>query len=155
MTQLASLLRFLQLFAHAAHHLAHGCSFFEDHKFLGKLYGEYEEAFDSLVERLIGLGELEGVKDRLAIDSKAASILSKTESETLADPEDWFELLLEMEQELCGKIDKLAEGKISQGTLNLLAGLADASEQRQYKIGQRIKPCCSDNSDEEEIERAY
>lgn len=154
MLQLASLLRFLQLFAHAAHHLSHGCTFFEDHKFLGKLYGEYEEAFDSLVERLIGLGQLDGVKDRLSIDAKAAAILAKTESEALTENEDWFELLLEMEQEFCGKIDKLAGGKISQGTLNLLAGLADASEQRQYKLGQRVKPD-EDDADEGEIERAY
>jgi DNA-binding ferritin-like protein len=156
MHQLASIFRFLQLFAHAGHHMTSGCSFFADHKFLGSLYGEYEEAFDSTVERLIGLGQLKSVADRLSIDAKAASILSKTDSEELACPEDWFEILLEMEQEVCAKIAKLIDGKASQGTINLLAQFADDSEQRQYKLAQRVKPDEDDAEEgDDEIKRAY
>lgn len=156
MTALASIYRFLQLFAHAAHNLTAGCSFMQDHEFFGSLYGTYEEAYDSLVERLVGLGKLEGAKDRLAIDAKAAAILAKVDTEELDEAEDWYDILLEMEKEICAKIEKLAEGKVSQGTLNLLAQLADDSEVRQYKISQRIKPCDdSDEADGEEIERAY
>jgi len=156
MHQLASILRFLQLFAHAGHNLTSGCTFNQDHAFFGELYGAYEEAFDDLVERLIGLGELKSVADRLAIDTKAAGILGKTDSEELTCPEDWFEILLEMEQEVCAKIEKLAGGKVSQGTLNLLAQLADDSEKRQYKLAQRVKPDEDDDSEgDDEIKRAY
>ena len=157
MTALASIFRFLQLFAHSAHHLTSGCTFNQDHAYFGELYAAYEEAFDDIVERLIGLGKLDNVKDRLAIDTKAAGILGKTDTEDLTCAEDWFEILLEMEQELCAKIEKLAGEKVSQGTLNLLAQLADDSEKRQYKIGQRVKPDEGDSEgeDEPEIERAY
>lgn len=158
MQTLASIYRFLQLFAHAGHHLASGCTFNQDHAFFGELYGAYESAFDDLVERLVGLGKLTSVKDRIAIDTKASSILAKTDSEELTCSEDYFEILLEMEQEICGKIEKLAEGKVSQGTLNLLAQLADDSEKRQYKLTQRIAEDEGEEeetSEDDEIKRAY
>lgn len=156
MHNLAAIYRCLQLFAHAGHNLTSGCTFLQDHEFLGDLYGAYEKAFDSLVERLIGLGKLVSVDDRLELDTKATEILSKTDTTELECAEDWFETILEMEQEICAKIEKLAGTKVSQGTLNLLAALADESEMRQYKLAQRI------GSDEDEsteadgdIERAY
>lgn len=159
MQTLASIYRFLQLFAHAGHHLTSGCTFNQDHAFFAELYAAYEEAFDDIVERLIGTGKLSGVKDRLDLDAKAAGILAKTDSEELTCAEDWFEILLEMEQEICGKIEKLAGGKVSQGTLNLLAQLADDSEKRQYKLAQRIGSDEDDASEgddsEDEIKRAY
>ena len=37
------------------------------------------------------------------------------------------------------QIETLAKTPISQGTLNLIAGLADESEVRCYKISRRIK----------------
>ena len=157
MHTLASLFRFLQQFAHVAHHMTFGCTFFDDHKFLGKLYGEYEEAFDSVVERMVGLGKIKSVADRLKIDAKAAGILAKTDASEFTCAEDWFETLLDLEKELCREIEKLASGKVSQGTLNLLAQLADDSEQRQYKLGQRVEPDTDDaeEGDDEEMARAY
>jgi DNA-binding ferritin-like protein len=157
MHTLASFFRFLQQFAHVAHHMTFGCTFFEDHEFLGELYGEYEEAFDNVVERMVGLGKLTSVADRLKIDAKAADILSKTDAEDFTEAEDWFETLYDLEKELCNEIEKLAKGKVSQGTLNLLAQFADDSEKRQYKLGQRIKPDTddADEGDDEEMKRAY
>lgn len=157
MQTLASIYRFLQLFAHAGHHLAKGCTFNQDHAFFGELYGAYEEAFDEVVERLIGTGKLKSVKDRIALDTKASAILAKTDSEELTCAEDYFEILLEMETEICGKIEKLIEGKLSQGTINLLAQLADDSEKRQYKLAQRLADDEDDASEdgEDEPERAY
>lgn len=156
MQTLASIYRFLQLFAHAGHHLAKGCTFNQDHAFFGELYAAYGEAFDEVVERLIGTGKLKSVKDRIALDTKASAILAKTDSEELTCAEDYFELLLEMETEICGKIEKLCEGKLSQGTLNLLAQLADDSEKRQYKLAQRVAEKEGDSEEgEDEPERAY
>jgi DNA-binding ferritin-like protein len=156
MQTLASIYRFLQLFAHAGHHLASGCTFNQDHAFFGELYAAYGEAFDEIVERLIGMGKLSGVKDRIALDTKASAILAKTDSEELMCSEDCFEILLEMEQEICGKIEKLIEGKLSQGTINLLAQLADDSEKRQYKLTQRVASEEGDAEEgDDEIKRAY
>jgi DNA-binding ferritin-like protein len=149
MQNLAAIYRFLQLFAHAGHNLTSGCTFNQDHAFFAKLYPAYEEAFDLLVERLIGTDKLSSVKDRLAIDAKAASILAKTDCEELQCPEDWFEIVLEMEQAACEKIETLLEQKFSQGTINLLAQLADDSEMRQYKLKQRLKPDEDEKSENE------
>lgn len=149
MHSLAVLYRALQFLAHMAHHFAKGCSFFEDHKFLGKLYGTYEENFDSLTERMIGKGSVVTVADRMTLDLEATELLQELVGEDdFEDMDDWFEMLLTGEQDLCAKIEKLASGKgISQGTLNLIAGLADESEVRQYKIGQRVAVCdCDDDA---------
>lgn len=50
---------------------------------------------------------------------------------------DCFKNLLESEKYLCQLIEQNVRGA-SQGTMNLLAGLADDSEVRQYKLQQRI-----------------
>lgn len=162
MHSLATYLRYLQLLAHSGHHLTNGCTFFQDHSFLGELYAAYEEAFDDVTERMIGLGELVSVEDRMALDSDATGILGGVKVSDLTCAEDWFELLLEGEDNLCSQIEKLAKGKVSQGTLNLLAQLADDSEKRQYKLGQRITPDEDDaaegetsEDDGDEIKRAY
>lgn len=160
MTALASIFRFLQLFAHAAHNMTKGCTFMQDHAFFGELYAAYEEAFDDLVERQIGLGKLTDIQERFDIDLKAVNILKNTQGEDLTDCDGFYEILLEMEQEVCAKIEKLASGKISQGTMNLLAQLADDSEKRQYKIGQRLGDDDAaegetSEDDGDEIKRAY
>ena len=56
MHDLAIILRSAQLYAHNAHNMTKGKTFFSDHKFFGQLYPVYEEAYDSIVERMIGLG---------------------------------------------------------------------------------------------------
>jgi DNA-binding ferritin-like protein len=155
MHNLAAIFRFLQLFAHAAHNLTNGCTFFADHKFLQKLYAEYEDAFDATVERLIGIGEIKTANERIEIDCKATSILEKADAENLDCAEEWFEVLQDMEIELCKAIEKLAKSsKISQGTLNLIAQFADDSEVRQYRIGQRLKEMPK-SDEKDEPERAY
>ena len=55
MKELAILLRCLQLFSHNAHNLVEKSLFFQDHAFLGELYSTYEDAYDGVIERIIGL----------------------------------------------------------------------------------------------------
>ena len=130
MKQLATHFRYLQLLAHNGHNEAKGLTFFADHAFLGDLYPAYEEAYDALIERLIGSGER---IDLAAIQAEAAG---KLEAEK--DTEAYLVALLDGEAEACAQIEKLAKSDITQGTLNLLAGLADDSEQRSYKLRQRL-----------------
>ena len=74
LVDLATIFRAAYLVAHNSHHLIKGPTFFEDHEFLGELYGTYEEAYDSVVERLIGLT---GNADVITINSKACSIAAQ------------------------------------------------------------------------------
>ena len=49
-----------------------------------------------------------------------------------------FGVLLDYERKICAEIDRIY-ADASTGTQNLLAQIADDSEHRQYKIGQRLK----------------
>ena len=137
MKDLATHLRYLQLQAHNAHNQVTGEAFFADHEYLGELYQAYEEAYDAVVERIIGSGQ---EIDLVSIQKDAAAKLAKP-----VGVDDMFIIFLQGETVLCRKIEALCElpliggakRNLSQGTLNLLAGIADASEVRQYKIGQR------------------
>lgn len=133
MDSLITQLRALQFLAHRAHNVIKGPTFFEDHEFLGKLYPAYEEAYDSAVERVIGLGteKLSLAKINIAA-SKMSDILP---DET--KPEPFFRAILKGEKDLCGMIDEAVK-EASQGTQNLLQGFADESEARQYKLKQRL-----------------
>lgn len=134
MKNLAIIFRTAQLYAHNSHNLAYGETFFQDHKFLGKLYPVYEEAYDGIVERMIGLGQS---VDLPSITQKAAAAVSKVHDE--GESYDCFASLLEIEQTICKEIENTIQD-CTCGTQNLLQGLADESEMRQYKLGQRLKP---------------
>ena len=129
-------LRASQFIAHNAHNLASGPTFFTDHKFFGKAYPAYEAAYDSIVERMIGLGEKPDLTD---ITTKAARELQMTGDIMTGgtSPIECYESLLEGERELLDLIAKCCE-EVSCGTSNLLANLADDAEVRIYQINQRI-----------------
>lgn len=127
---LATYLRYMQFYAHISHNVLGGATFFQDHVFLGDLYGTYEDAYDGVIERMIGLEEpLNLVK----IHKDAVADLQTPKSYDQA-----FSDLLECEQELCKKIEAIAP-KVSEGTRQMLGTLADESEMRQYKLKQRLK----------------
>ena len=136
MEELATLYRLGQLYAHNCHNTVARVVFFQDHSFLGELYPTYEGHYDDVVERMIGLGTLPNLNE---IQLTAAQHLSMYPSEVKENGE-CFSSLLSLEKMICKHIESLIfEGGPSQGTINLLADMADKSEQRQYKIGQRIK----------------
>jgi DNA-binding ferritin-like protein len=128
----AIILRALQLYAHNAHNLAKGKTFLQDHEFLGELYPAYESEYDSLIERMIGLGEEPDLNDITTQAATAAAANGFSDNETA------FGVLLVTEKELCASIDKEMEGA-SNGTQNLLQTIADNSEMRQYKLNRRLK----------------
>ena len=121
----------LKLYTHALHHNTTGLGFFADHAAAGEFYEAHDEAFDSVVERILG--------QNVAVDHyKLADEANKVFQNT-SNSRDSFETLLALEKELCELIKtEIGAGEQSQGTINLLAGIADASEVRQYKISRRI-----------------
>lgn len=131
MKQVACILRALQFYAHNAHNLAKGKSFFEDHEHFGELYAAYEAAYDGVIERMIGLGDN---PDLVEILEKACGMVKKDP----VDNEDAFEVIMGTEYSLKEELEAANEGA-SLGTQNFLQGLADLSEQRCYLIGQRLK----------------
>jgi DNA-binding ferritin-like protein len=133
MHNLATLFRAAQLTAHEKHNIVQGPTFFEDHKFLGKLYPEYETAYDGIIERMIGLGE--------SPDISGGNIKAADLAKWLCDLEPldkWPKIFLEVEARIQKEVDECCKGA-SSGTINFLQGLADQSEQRTYKLGQRAK----------------
>lgn len=132
MKTIATYFRGLQLFAHNAHNLAKGPTFLEDHEFFGSLYGTYESAYDSVVERMIGLGE---EVDLAAITKEACAIAG---SKKIGTNEDSYKVILATEKVLREEISKVVKSA-SDGTQNLLQGLADDSEKRTFLISRRLK----------------
>ena len=132
MNNIAIILRALQFYAHNAHNLAKGKTFLEDHEFFGELYGAYEGEYDSVVERMIGLGD---EPDLNSITKQAAEAATAND---FKDNDMAFSVLLVTEKELCDAIAKETPGA-TDGTQNLLQGIADNSEMRQYKLKRRIK----------------
>ena len=128
----AIILRALQLYAHNAHNLAKGKTFLEDHEFLGELYGAYEGEYDTIVERMIGLGEEPDLND---ITKQAADAATAND---FKDNDNAFSVLLVTEKELCSSIEKDMTDA-SNGTQNMLQTIADNSEMRQYKLKRRLK----------------
>jgi DNA-binding ferritin-like protein len=133
MDSLITQLRALQFLAHRAHNVIKGPTFFEDHEFLGELYPAYEAAYDSAVERVIGLGTEKLNLSKINIAASQMSDILPNETK----PEPFLRAILKGEKDMCGMIDKAVE-KASQGTQNLLQGFADQSEARQYQLKQRL-----------------
>jgi len=129
MESLAIILKIMNLYAHNAHNEIAGASFFQDHAFLGEIYEGYDVDYDSIVERLIGLNRKPDLPALACVATDYVKQMKGAEC---------FTALLELEEQVCKQIASLMS-KESAGTQNLLADIADRSEQRQYKLKQRIK----------------
>jgi len=132
MEALAANFRYMQLYAHLGHNKVSGPNFFEDHQYLGDLYGVYEGVYDDLIERMIGLGKAPDIKE---INDEANEYLQEAEPTAGIG---FFSHLLECEEEICEMVEKLVKTDLSQATINLLVQFADDSEKRQYKLRQKL-----------------
>lgn len=134
MIQLAIKLRTGQLYAHNAHHAAHGSTFFEDHEFFGEAYDAIGKAYDDVVERGIALGIIEP-QYLSAIQQNAIRELPEIGSD-----EEMLARLQYLDRGVCKEIETcMREMKLSQGTQNLLQDIADSTEKRsEYLIRRRL-----------------
>jgi DNA-binding ferritin-like protein len=131
MEEIATVLRYLQLYSHQAHNLVSGDTFFQDHGFLGELYPAYEDDYDDVIERSIGLGSPVDISK----SNKVAA--ERLPEDSSLNTRSCLEHILSAEVHLCETIE--AECKsCSQGTMQLIGNIADKSEMRQYKIKQRL-----------------
>lgn len=137
MQELIIIYRLMQLYAHNAHNLVARSVFMQDHEFLGELYGTYESVYDSLVERVIGLGmEI----DLTMVQVAAVEKLKMSPANAMKENADCFNKLIAMEKESRVLASNMVKtGQYTEGTKNLLAQICDDSEARCYKLGQRVK----------------
>lgn len=132
--ELLILSRSLNLIYHHAHNIVSGSSFFADHAAFLAMYEALDGDYDSLVERRIGLGNMLSAKEAAEIVEEASELLENMPEES----QSMFAFALQLESEYAAELKKAEAGQ-SSGTVNLLQGLADLSEARQYRIGQRLK----------------
>lgn len=131
MIELAILYRTLNLYAHHAHNLTKGATFFEDHSFFGDLYNTADDYYDAIIERFIGT-ESDDI-DLCEIIKEAHSLLENCDDK-------YFETCLILINEIIKHIDSISKsGKISVGTQNLVQGQADALEVTVYKLKRKLK----------------
>ena len=139
MLELLVLLRSAQLFCHSAHNLCARTPFHQDHDFFGDSYSAFEDAYDSIAERIIGLyGE-----DSMELNRIVAEVAEKLQdcpSTGVKENKAFYECQLKLEQELCSLAESICKNpKASQGVIQTVGTLCEQSEVRIYKIKQRIK----------------
>lgn len=139
MLDIAAQLRTLQLFYHQAHNLSKGSSFFSDHDAFGGFYGEAEAGYDQVAERIIGLHGPEVFSLGRILKRVENNLSALPRMELIKSNEDFFDIALVMEKELCGMCDAEIENGTTEGTKQMLGDLCNFSEIRQYKIKQRLR----------------
>lgn len=136
--KLATTLRALQLYAHHAHNNCTGKSFFQDHKFFGKVYSAAEDDYDSVIERIIG--STGNPVDTISIATEAAKLALQCGRDPGDCNVNFYQGTLRLELAVCIYVDKVcAANQLPEGTRQLIGDIADRSMSRQYKIRQRLK----------------
>lgn len=137
MKELAVYLKTLNIYAHAAHNLASRIVFNQDHEMLAEIYEAADSAYDGVIERIIGLSDLS--EEELKNINLAAAQNNYQLSQG-KDNADKLKVCLELEKEICSKIEELVKsGSVTVGTEQMIGNIADLSEVRQYKLKQRLK----------------
>lgn len=137
MLELSVLVRAMQLYVHHAHLLCARAVFMPDHLLLADIYSQAEDWFDAVSERMIGLG----AEKELELDAYMKAVSEKMKgmpSTNVKENSEFFVAIMGMLNELTEMVETLCKKPgMSQGTLNMLAGIADQAEVFKYKVGRR------------------
>jgi DNA-binding ferritin-like protein len=129
--------RAMNLITHHFHNVCSRVAFLSDHEFFGEVYEALDDAYDAVAERLIGLQDSSSVPLMQVLD--ASNMKLKQLPQDYKDNAQMFQILLQLESEMRAIIEEyIKSGEYSQGTVNMLAQLADDSEMRTYKIKRRL-----------------
>jgi len=134
MKDIATFLKFLYFYAGHSHRFCGRNSYLADHAYLGELYEAYDDAYDGIIERMIGLKQN---VDEFEIVAAANDLFQKFAREKVVKNATYFVNIYGFEKQLINLLTDAAKDA-SLGTNDMLAGMASDSESRQYKIGQRI-----------------
>ena len=134
MNDLAIKLKLLNLYSHMAHNLIKGDSFFADHEMLGSIYEKADDHYDAVVERMIGLGQAPDIQ---AIVVQAT--IAFRDKPKQVDAKGWLKSVLQLIEEIMQPIMQLCKASgTTEGTKQLVGGIADEWEVVKYKLKQRV-----------------
>ena len=136
MQQIAIQLKLLNLYSHLAHNLVAHATFLQDHEFLGSLYEMADGHYDSVVERMIGLGL---PVDLIQINVQAVVALKKMPQQVKENKEYFAQIQSLLMGVLSAAEACCKDPSYSEGTKQLIGGIADELEVIKYKVGQRLK----------------
>lgn len=145
LSQYIGLLRGMQLWYHAAHHVTRGASFFADHTdAYGKLYSELSADFDAAVEKAIGLTSDEEMANPCKITEMALQVLHKFPCPPTLTALALASTALEIEKahnELVTAMFHELESAncLSLGLDDMLMATVNAHEGHIYMLQQRVK----------------
>jgi DNA-binding ferritin-like protein len=128
--------RMMNLFYHHLHNIASGVAFEGDHEMMLEFYEALDDAYDSLIERHIGLGGSMGKADLCEIIENAEEVLDMAP--------DSVDMLVNLQHAMGLEIGFRAflqdvNMSASLGTQNLVQDQCDKSEIRSYKLSRRVK----------------
>lgn len=136
--KLATALRALQIYGQHAHNNCVGKSFVPDHDMFASSYEAAADAYDSVIERIIGTTGKP--VDTLALVSEAVKLTSQCSREAGDCNTEFLKGVLKLEMAICVYIDRFCQAeKLPEGTKQLIGDIADKSMSRQYKLKQRLK----------------
>jgi DNA-binding ferritin-like protein len=136
--KLATVLRALQLYGQHAHNNCAGKSFIPDHDMFASSYQAAADAYDSVVERIIG--STGKPVDTMEISLQAIKLTASCSRNPGECNTEFLRGVLKLELATCVHIDQLCESRsLPEGTRQLIGDIADKSMSRQYKLKQRLK----------------
>jgi DNA-binding ferritin-like protein len=145
MSQYIAMLRGMQLWYHAAHHVTRGASFLGDHTdIFGKLYQKLTEDFDKAIEKVIGLTDDEEMACPVHITKMACHVICKYPSPVSLTSLAMASCALEMEKNhnelVTTMFHELEEaGCLSLGLDDMLMATVNDHEGHIYMLQQRVK----------------
>ncbi len=124
---------------YSAHWRSYGDPYYGDHLMYQRLYGDLVDEIDSIAERALGITGNDAIVEPTTLLSTEMSCLK-----ALVMPGEFAGSMLEAEkrflQRLKTMLDTLRAGALlSDGTENLIQGIADKHEEHVYILSRRIR----------------
>lgn len=145
LSQYIAMVRMMQLWYHAAHHITRGVGFAGDHvTIFGSFYKQMEEEFDGAVEKAIGLTNDEELGCPVCVTSMSAKVMTKYPSPAKCTSLSIASIALQMENDYQALVKAIFDELESAGCLTLglddfLMANANEHEGNIYKLQQRVK----------------
>lgn len=144
LADLLAMLRAAQLWFHAAHHVASGAGFAGDHALLyGDAYAMLGDEFDDVAERAVGLTGDPTYANPETVTRGALAHLTRWDDPDADDANALAGQAREYNQAVIDGVtlaldEMRGDDTLTDGTENLLQGIADAHEGVAYKLGRRV-----------------
>lgn len=128
--------RILQLYYHYCHNLVTGPTFNQDHASFGEYYEQLEDNYDTIIEYMISILGNSSLNTK-TVNQVIMEKLSNYNIESMS-AEEMFEEGLKLEEEFQDALEVLDE-EACPGLKNAIGAMAEISDNRKYKIQQRLK----------------